>query len=81
MNDRSESLGMTADENDRSIEILLVTDDEQRGKALRQLTMIALPHASIVSINTDVLAEGALPRADVALVDSEPLRALQDTVR
>ena len=72
---------MTAREDGAIIEILLVSDDEQRGKAVGQLTKLVLPHASIVSFDVNVIAEREVPHADAALVDCGSPRAAQDSVR
>jgi signal transduction histidine kinase len=72
---------MMACEDGASIEILLISDDEQRGKAVGQLTQLILPKASIVPIDVNAIMEREIPHADAALVDCGSSRAVQDSVR
>lgn len=68
--------------DEASIEILLVAEGEQRIRALRQLTQLVLPRASVVSVDSDAVGEGEIPHADAALVDGGATpRAAQDTLR
>ena len=68
--------------DEASIEILLVAEGEQHIRALRQLTKLVLPRASVASVDSDTVAEGEVPQADAALVDSGATpRAAQDTIR
>lgn len=64
-----------------SIEILLVSDDAQRGQVVRQLTNLVLPHASIVSFDVNAITDKEVPNADAALVDCASPRAAHDSVR
>ena len=72
---------MMACEDGASIEILLVSDDEHRGRTVGQLTKLVLPHASIVSFDLNAITEREMPQADAALVDCGSPRAAQDSVR
>ena len=72
---------MKAREDGANIEILLVSDDEQRGKTVEQLMKLVLPHASIVSFDVNAITEREVPHADAALVDCGSPRAAQDSVR
>jgi signal transduction histidine kinase len=74
---------MTPGESDApSISILLLAEDEERSRTMRQLVHLVLPRASIISIESRAAMEEEIPAADAALIDGgTPARAALDALR
>ncbi|HEX4469733.1 MAG TPA: histidine kinase dimerization/phospho-acceptor domain-containing protein [Gemmatimonadaceae bacterium] len=62
--------------------LLLIAEGEDRVSLLRTQIVMIFPRATVRTVDLQVLAEGKLPHADVAVVDSGPLiRTTADALR
>jgi len=62
--------------------VLLIAEGEDRVSLLRTQIVMIFPRATVRTVELQVLAEGKVPRADVALVDSGPVtRTTADSLR
>jgi signal transduction histidine kinase len=67
---------------ERTIEVLLIAEDEERSRTVRQLVQLVLPRASITPVESPLPTENEVPPADVALIDGGvSTRATLDTLR
>jgi signal transduction histidine kinase len=62
--------------------LLLIAEGEDRVSLLQTQIVMIFPRATVRTVDLQVLAEGKVPHADVALVDSGPaLRTTADSLR
>jgi signal transduction histidine kinase len=62
--------------------VLLIAEGEDRVSLLHTQIVMIFPRATVRTVDLQVLAEGKVPRADVALVDSGPVtRRTADSLR
>ncbi len=64
------------------ITVLLIAEGEDRVSLLRTQIVMTFPRATVRTVDLEVLVEGKVPKADVALVDSGPvMRTTADSLR